>query len=206
MKVKLLVTLIFGMALLSACTTQQARFVHHHKLVTQGAKAITVCVGKIKRVTGTSLSSEADRAYVFIHDDWEWISVIFAHGALGTFERRGNYYMVIGCDVTKESPMKVITLGRPLRYPIFIAPAAKNFYGRGRSTFANSMELWYSREQGRFQFQAMQRFSVKRFLKHNPKLFEKPKCNLNPKAPPPETPPTPAWIKKHPGCYLKIED
>jgi len=102
--------------------------------------------------------------------------------------------------------MEVVALDRPMYNPIFYAPGADYFYFGKGSKPTHSMELWYSRELGRFYFVSMQRFSMRNYYRNNPKPNNKPRCSLPRNTPPPATPPTPAWIKKHPGCYSEIVD
>ncbi len=205
MNMRLLAALVFGLISLSAGTSQQAKLVHAHELRSLGGRAIGLCLEKIKHVTDKPLSTKADRAYVYADNNLKGISVIFTHGGWGTFGKRStDYYEVMGCSILRPS-MEVVVLDRPMYNPIFYAPGADYFYFGKGSKPTHSMELWYSRELGRFYFVSMQRFSMGNYYRNNPKLNNKPRCSLPRNTPQPATPPTPAWIKKHPGCYSEIQ-
>ncbi len=195
--------ILLCVAALSSYTFAQVNPVHADELKDLGSRAITLCLEKISQATDNPLSAKADRADVYIHDDSKAISVQFTHGALGTFLKRDKHYaLVMGCGILRKPWLRVVLLFRPLGDLVFYAPGADYLYlGKGVK-ITHSVELWYARSNNKFNFMKMQKFSFKNLLRNNPELFKKPKCNLNSKVPPPATPPSPAWIKKHPGCIL----
>lgn len=197
---------ILGLSLLSACPSRRAKFINSNELRNEGSQALVLCLKKIRRVTNKPLSYEADRAYVYIDDNSNGIFVMFTHGGWGTFSKRSpRYYLVVGCGILRLPSMRVVTLDSPMRNSIFDAPGADYFYFGKGSKPTDSMELWYSRESSGFHFIAMQRFSMNNYYRNNPKP-KKRKCDLNPKAPPPATPPSPEWTREHPGCASTIGD
>ena len=130
--------------------------------------ALLVCQSALEKITPAASLEETDNVYVHKFDTG--YTVLFSHGAVGTFGKRNQQKSIGSCSVANG---KIVTAEN------HSSPSLSNELKDEKiEDYSQDVkEYLFVREGDDFKFCCMQDFDEKNIEKHNPNFFEKNQIN-----------------------------
>jgi len=124
---------------------------------------LLMCQSELEKITPAELLEQADKVYIHKFDSG--YTVLFSHGAVGTFGKRDQKRSIGSCSITNE---KIV-----IAYN-HVSPNLSNElqYNKIEDYSQHVKEYLFVRQDKKFNFCCMQEFDEKNIDKHNPRLFK----------------------------------
>lgn len=126
----------------------------------EAQSALSLCVAKMKKLSGKPLSKQIDRAYVYmLSTPSQGIWVSFAHGEIGEFAKRSEESgILLDCGLIKEPKLNLVFLGDPFGKVLLQTKGSDELLN---GDLRGSRVILYKRVDGKFRFDSSHNFSAR---------------------------------------------
>jgi len=133
----------------------------------EGAEsALLICQSELKKIISTELFEQVDNVYV--HKFSAGYTVLFSHGAVGTFGKRSQKKSIGSCSLADWKIVTAENHSSPSISGESIDEVIEDYS-------QDVKEYLFVREGDDFKFCCMQNFNEANIYKHNPGFFDNPK-------------------------------